>query len=828
MAGNNSTQPDTALVLEAMMDDLGNHRIEELARDDERAPRHGVASSVNVSGRTRPAQPRNDGPRRNGLAEMYHAAIKDGHFDDDDAAGVSGLDPLDGGNAHRLKHTIRQPLGQLRSDAQVHDGTGTSKRPKYDPRRPAYRQGKLRNRDPNAKYPPHMGGRLNTSNGLPHVSSLGGIGPEGSEIRRWDSGKLENISNKTPNRPAGRGCPISTLKNAASVQPIQTAGRGHGRGGLLPNPIGPVLNASQQPQKVGQGRGKLAHPQQSSMGGSRLVNAAVSEPQAQRLASFRQASPTDLVSEAALKVCRETSEATHSWTPPHLRLTSGVQSATSRGPNASRQASPQLRQCKNEATNLDRVRAVDKITSLDAGEIFFRDNVRVLEQHGADNKLISGRVVIYELSNAHVGVCIWELTLEDKKVTRGDIRELLEGLTYGSTAYLRRRPQGGQVRSTPLRFSGIDGADSFIHEVNFRRGQYARSLEPIYTETSVDLAPAQYAAAHGMTVEPAAVESAHTSEPKLITLCLKSPQPKRLTPHKLVPEEPKLNGLIGGGDPHNVKPQSHTPPGFLLTAHQESTPPKVVAGDNERMGSGWSDSDLMSFSPEPTDQPPRSDELAVPNDEQPVAADNWTIREAGKLTGLQPQEAVDPGERVSSFVTGDDREAEKKRMRAHAAEEATKALRDMEVTDGVPDPSPACLEVLWRMSANYAALIEKSTLLGIALDSTRPKAAFVTALLSLVEIDEFLGLSREDQKAALAHVCSNIQHGNSRIVRSRSGILALSSRGGSCPEEIKNLNALIKAGTHGKNTQTYQPSSPSDLDYITDLLKGLSINKEEL
>jgi hypothetical protein len=63
-------------------------------------------------------------------------AIENGWFDDDDAAGVSGLDTLDGGNAHRISNqATRASFGQLRNSNRAHDAMGTySQRPKYDPR----------------------------------------------------------------------------------------------------------------------------------------------------------------------------------------------------------------------------------------------------------------------------------------------------------------------------------------------------------------------------------------------------------------------------------------------------------------------------------------------------------------------------------------------------------------------------------------------------------------------------------------------------------------------------------------------------------------------
>ncbi|KAI0537168.1 hypothetical protein GGR58DRAFT_514009 [Xylaria digitata] len=781
MVGKSSTRLAHADVLAAMMDDLGNHRLEELARDDGWVSRHGQAPSTNASTRTGQAKTRASTARRNSLSEKYHAAIEDGLFDDDDAAGVNNLDPLDGGNAHRIK---RRPFGQLHCEVQAPGITGNSKRPKYDPSQPTYhRKDKLRSRDPNVNSPARASRPLNPSNRIPHVSPLGAIVPDGGEVKRWDSGNTTyHVGGLTPGGSAGRGRPMSGKKYFPSAQSTQTTTRGHGRGSSPPKPPQMTVighNGLQKPQEVGQGRGKPTHPRSPPTNGSRpvsttAVNTTAGEPQPQRSASLPQTNLTGPASKAELKIRSEASEARHLWEPPHLR--GGV------GNNlASSPASSQLHQ------------PVGNITSLSAHEIFFQDNVLVVEQVGAENKLIGGRVVIYELLDAPVGV--WELAIKDRdKVTRGDVRELLEGLTYGSTAYLRRHPQGCNVRSTPLRFSGIEEANNFVNELRLRKDQYAQYSEAIRTETSVGLSPA---ATHETTVQPpdkathgTVVEPIETLTPKSgpepVAPSFKTLQPKQPTAQKPNPEEPKLAKPRMERDLHNIiMPRPHTPLHSLFATKGESTTPKATAANDEQVGSGWDDKDLMSFSPEPDDRPSRSDGLSMLNNEQPVAV-----------------KRLDPEERVPQSVAEGEQEAAKKRPRMHAAEEVTKALRDVEVIEGAGDPSVACLKVLGEIPTDYTALIQKSALLNVALDTSPPDAAFVTALLHLVEVDGFLELSRDDQKSALAHVYAIIRHGNSPIIRSEKEILALRSGEEACPEAVKELNAFIKATQRGTTTQT--------------------------
>ncbi|KAF2963494.1 hypothetical protein GQX73_g10077 [Xylaria multiplex] len=730
MAGTSSSQLAPADVMAAMMDDLGNHRLEELARDDGRVPRNGLVPLTNTSTHTGQDKPRTGGARRNSLAERYHAAIEDGLFNDDDAAGVNNLDPLDNGNAHRIKD---RPFGQAQHEVQAPGVTGNSKRSRYDPSQPTFRNrtDKLRSRDPNVNSPARAS-TSNSSNRVPRVSPLGAIVLDGS---------------------ASQGRPISSHKDIPSAQSTQTTSRDRGHGRSLPKPprmTGTGHNALRGPREVDQGLSKLTHPQQPPTNGSLPVNTTVGEPQ--RAASLPLTSATGSASESR-----------HSWEPPHLRRKTGNTFASSA-------ASSQLHQVTTESTALNQIKTVGNITSLDAQEIFFQDNVLVVEQDGAENKLVSGRVVIYELLDAPIGV--WELASKDKnKVTRGDVRELLEGLTYGSTAYLRRHPQGCNVRSTPLRFSGIEGAGNFVNELSFRKDQYARSSQAIHTETSVELSPA---AKHGTTVQlpdkvtrGTVVEPMESSTPKSklgsVVPSFKTPQLEQPLSQRPNAEESELVQPKMGRDLHDVKPRPHTPPYSLFDTKGEPTTPKATAASGKQVGSGWDDKDLMSFSPEP--EPDRGPSRS--NGEQ---------------------------------------EAAKKSPRTHAAEEVTKALRDVKVIERADDPSAACLEVLHDIPTDYTALIQKSALLSVALDTSPLNAAFVTALLHLVEVDKFLELSRDDQKSALAHVYAIIRHGNSPIILSEKEILSLRSGEEACPKAVKELNALIKATQRqtpqGRTTQT--------------------------
>ncbi|KAI0967385.1 hypothetical protein F4678DRAFT_465632 [Xylaria arbuscula] len=762
-----SSRPADERVLAAMMDDLGNHRMEELARDNDRSSRHGPFLPFSVNPNRE--KPKPVAKRRNSLSEMYHSAIKDGLFDDDDAAGVSGLDPLDGGNAHRINRLGHQPFA-----AQQYDRMDISKKPKYDPSQPTYtRRAKLINKD------------LNVSQGQsPRVGSLGGIVPDGCEVRRWNparrADKTDHID-KQPSQPAGQGHPVSDQK-PSSIPPRQISSQGRGKMGCQTPP-------RQLQEKTGQGDGQQSQPLASSTNEVLPASGVTSKPPVRRSASILPATTMDAASKGTPKTGRETSEAdcsstrSSSWVPPHLRGASESQASASQSPTISRQSSPRPCQQTAEATAPCQITNVDKITSLDAREVFYQDDLQVVE-YGGQNKPTRARMVIYELLEAPV--CVWELTIENKqKVIRGDIRELLEILPYGSTAYLRRRRGDGPVRSNPLRFSGIEAARKFIDETNFRRNQYAQIPDELYTETTVELPPVQNAKVHKTAAEPAAkdkheVIATTASGPQLDTTCPKLPHnrlPSRMGSDQKVPE---LAEPTQDRPEQNIRLRPRTPPISSPVAKGRSTPPIVTAG-----GSGWDDNDLISFSPSPVNRSSGS----------------------GELVRSPSPEQVDPGEQIASSM----------------AEEAAKFLRNIGDVSDVHNVPPNCLAFIWGASVDFTELIKRTTLLSIALDISYQKAAFTATLVYLVEKDGFLQLSCDDQKRSLGLVCTIVRHGNRPIVRSQEDILALRSGEEPCPEAVRELNAFIRGRKQGERPErTPRPVNGHRRSSTTDTMTALA------
>ncbi|KAI0423901.1 hypothetical protein F5Y09DRAFT_354326 [Xylaria sp. FL1042] len=805
MAGkDSSTRPADNLVLAAMMDDLGNHRMEELAREDNRVSHRRQAFVPYATGHVRAIQAQKSGVRLNNpaekdLAEMYKEAVQNGEFDDDDAAAVKKLDPLDNGNAHRLNRSAFQQSRQFRTEAPGHDVTVIPKRPIYDPSQASYaRKNRLRNLDPNANRP--------------RVASLGGIGPDGGEVKRWNPGRSMNGANPVDNRltrSAGRGYPISS-QNDPPLVPIQVPGHGHGRDAPPPSFPQTTENGRQAPNNhpkevACQGHGKPTQPLRTPMNG---VSATTSELRVPRSALLQQTTPTGSAAKTVPKPSRETLQArassgrSSSWVPPHLRKACENETTALQSHTLSRQASPPLSQLSTEIAVSCGRKYVSKIVSLDAQEIFFEDNIYMQEYDGAIiNKPTKGRIAIYEL--LYSPVCIWELTIEEKgKVIRGDIRELLEVLPNGSEVYLRRCRGDGKVRSNPLRFSGINEAKKFISEAKLRRDQYARSSETIYTETTVDLSPADYATTHQTTggsvnkTTPGAAVPASSGQ-NLDTPDHKLPETRERTLMESGPGEHKMADVK-----HGTRPRT-----LLISFPEKSTPPIVANSNHKRMESGSSGIvDLISFSPGPADAPSPPEEIAEPNFDQPLV----------DLPGLPPVQQVDSGEQTSSFMPEDAQRAE-----------TVKALRNIEAIEAVSanDQSNNSGGFLYGISEEYTLLIQRSTLLSIALDTPYPTAAFGTTLVHLAEKDEFLKMSRDDQKKSLAYVYTVVRHRDSRIIRSHEQMVALRSGKEPCPEAIKQFNAFIMEHKWGALPANHpQRSSTSDtISILADQIWSLSM-----
>ncbi|KAI1820173.1 hypothetical protein F4861DRAFT_543184 [Xylaria intraflava] len=184
--------------------DLGNVRIEELAQD--------VQEFGTILANTQLPRLRGGSAfvRNNDVSQRWKVAVESNLFDDDDAAGVKGLDPLDGGGAHRV------------NNGQVGNVLPQVIRPRYNPSCPVYRHGTSRQTE---------NCRPNVSNAAHKMSSLGGIIPDGGTIKRWQSSKVTSQTYSVDNLMSA---PLTHIQGNSSGNSIQATSNRHEREALAP------------------------------------------------------------------------------------------------------------------------------------------------------------------------------------------------------------------------------------------------------------------------------------------------------------------------------------------------------------------------------------------------------------------------------------------------------------------------------------------------------------------------------------------------------------------------------------------------------------------
>ncbi|KAI1274571.1 hypothetical protein F5Y07DRAFT_401259 [Xylaria sp. FL0933] len=838
MAGkDSSTRLPDRRVLDAMMDDLGNNRMEELAQDDRTSHRRQASAAV-ATGHAGSGHPRQSGGRRNALAAMYHEAIEEGKFDDCDAAAVKDLDPLDNGNAHRINRYAPEPPRKSHAEAPGYkallNAQTTKFDPKYDPSQAGYaRKSRLRNMDPNANHS--------------RVASLGGIGPEGSEIKRWNPGPpmngIKNVDNRaTP--AAGRGRPVLSRSNPPLL-PAQGPGPRHGTKAQLPSPPQTIQNGHQTPNNCaqgvpGKGHDKSIQPLPTPM---KVVNVTTttplalhvsSPPERPRLSSLPQTTPAESASKHETSGKENSSGRSSSWVPPHLRNPSKDQAAASQSPAISRQSSPPPRQLSTEATVPSDSKHIPKIVHLEAQQIFFEDNVYTREYFsGANNELTKGRLAIYEL--LHSPVCVWELTIEDKgKVIRGDIRELLELLPNGSETYLRRFPGSGKVRSNPVRFSSIAEAQKFISEANFCRDQYATSSESKYTETTVNLSPAVSTTTCKSTVEPAKKTAAGAAVPVANG---------NYNQMKSGSSNGDLLGFSHGAVNETSGPKDRAKPSFNQSIADTRELPTSEHVDPEQQTFNFGQSLIDTRETLPEEQTSTFSQ-SMADLRELVPAEQEDSEKQNSSSGQSP---VDTHEMPpAGQVDSEEEQTFKLASEDGRKVETVKALRNIEAIEAinVDNQSEASMAFLYGIKEYTHLMIQRSTLSSIALGTPYKTAAFGTTLVHLVEKQEFLELSRDDQMKSLALAYAIVRHGDSPIIRSQEEIFSFRSGEEACPEAVKEFNAFFSELTGRalvvsrpsqrpeeeapRSANRHQRSSTADtMNRLADQLGSLSMNSQK-
>ncbi|KAI1632676.1 hypothetical protein F4809DRAFT_656108 [Biscogniauxia mediterranea] len=178
--------------LAAMIADLGLERVEVLARDDADIATYRPSVKSTQALAPGPVEPSNP------LASAYHDAIQQGAFDDDDSRAVRHLDPLDGGNAHRLNRSRHPRHGNQRSTPVF-----ARRIRRYDPFNPGFRAR------------PRPTTVIKIPDGSQAVGSLGGLIPPGGAVRCWSYDRPGGLA-KHPFQLSARTKSPITVKKALS------------------------------------------------------------------------------------------------------------------------------------------------------------------------------------------------------------------------------------------------------------------------------------------------------------------------------------------------------------------------------------------------------------------------------------------------------------------------------------------------------------------------------------------------------------------------------------------------------------------------------------
>ncbi|KAI1363835.1 hypothetical protein F5Y08DRAFT_231794 [Xylaria arbuscula] len=634
---------------------------------------------------------------------------------------------------------------------------------------------------------------------MPGGTVLGGLCPKGGEVKRWELGKLVIRTGQAINMvnlPTGRGH-NDLNENHSSPKGAQVPGRGRGRGGLE-RPSKPILTVksktSQSEITVDENHGRLTPPPRSLANKTNPGKTTMVQPQELHLVLTPKTIKASLTPDEDTKVSqnglpvRNSPSLDASWVPPHLRKSNGTHSTVSPSPTISRPSSPRSNGFKPDNIISTRCEEPHKITSLDAHEIFFQGNLQVRDPE--TNNLVKARIVIYKLLDPPI--CVWELTIETQKMIRGDIRDLLPVLQTGSMSFLRRYRKGSLVRSHQLQFPNIGEAEEFQKEANFRRGQYANSIETLYDETSMERSKAEHIAdckpevslTHKVEKEPAGDFTATAGRVSWTCQSGVLRGANTNTPAERQGQTKPAFETVSVAQPaqKNAVPRTNTPSLFVSNTPRPKTPPRPAAVNHKRSGSGWSDSkDLISFSPSPSTRSRHSDDLA----------------------GLELEPSVATAAQTSSGLSSGKQEDHSRTRRLDSLQKSLKDLLNLEIRT-VRHPSPESLEVIDKISGDYDRLIQRSMVLSLRLNRPYQEMVSAVALSHLLEREEFMSLSLDDQKECLSVVCCRVCHGDATIVRSAEQIRALRTGEEPYPDAVKELNALILR--HRRGVPISQPA----------------------
>ncbi|RYP28176.1 hypothetical protein DL767_007324 [Monosporascus sp. MG133] len=760
------SQTKNPLVLDAMMSDLGIGRLEDLAADDggQHGRRQGLHPQSSHNKQTEASQTRPG--TSNALAEMYRNAIKEGVFHDDDYHAVKNLDTIEDGNLHRQKQ------------ASLHNGHSNSARSfSAQDRRPFQGAASGTRRSP--QYDP-----LRTMESVApgyDVSSLGGLHVPGMPVKRWGPGqKVLSAADANPNR----GTPAPSREQPASMQPAQP----HAVPDKPTADLSPHLRPT-RPTTHLNGKASLDIVSLQATNGA---------------AETKQPTPKTPKATEVYDTPKS-----NGWLPPHLR----------RPPNTSQTHGKAVPSSTNTtqlpASTHQTEQSGVSVTPVEASEYLFQAEVVLQYQVNGQVQKGFGRVSVYEL--AQQPIVIWELIVGER-VTRKDIRRLLLPFVNGSLVIVRWQDKpGSDIQTSDIRFDNISAARDFEKVVKQQRKQRSHSTAPIFeqeTEADVhtDVQPSvtpenipntgqtqtvnTYSGASASTGvaqaqedkraitsprEHRAAKLTRTSELTINTASYEGePKDLRGQASSIVPLTPFAGAntsehLIDLSDCAEVKTLRRSYMDDLMGVDLATTSVQNVGAGSSTGG----EVEAMDAAPVVEARADEIEASALTISENSSGSKATTQDQSG---GVRPPASTSLETAFLNLKT-----TETKSLEENISQDALRFLHNLPLS---------VYEEMMKMSHDIVPHLELAQCVPPAQAKITEYAPFQIAWVRLGRIEEYNRLGWDAKQTVLRVVYYNIVHGGNRIVRRPEDILRLRDSKQSCPDEVKELNELVRMGNH--------------------------------
>ncbi|KAI1868853.1 hypothetical protein JX265_006832 [Neoarthrinium moseri] len=472
MAGQGS-----GIVFDAMMIDLGNNRLEDLARDVN--PRGG--QNTHATAEPPATQPREVANKK---ANAWNHAVASGAFRDDDSRGVDGLDTIANGRLHAHN-------AQLRARPDVPRNAGP--RSQYNPLNPsAAIHGPRRRFSPqrqnhdsygiaenNIAFSPQAeGGPTPIRPTRPVPAFSGAAGLDAAVPQR---GAVQSIP-RHPLSSHSRSAVPSSSTPTRTADASRDAVSSPADGAILPH-LRAATTSLQRPSND-----PASSLRRGAINGNAKPSASAQSPAGGIAASLTTSSQRAASPVSASVSTRTWPVQTAQGLPPHLCPSSPVvvsKALASSLPmaNITLQSSKDMapvpaapRSDEPSTQGGSSIRPTPDVT------VFFESAIQSPRAAGTKD----GNLFLYK--HPQKNVCIWEMRLEDGYMVRDDARAIVNPIfKLGSALLLRRQDASDEpIRATNVRLGSMTQADEFVKLLKDLMLMFAYSSDPRYPAEEIE------------------------------------------------------------------------------------------------------------------------------------------------------------------------------------------------------------------------------------------------------------------------------------------------------------------------------------------------------